>query len=283
MRPSSMSTEPSLLYQDDVLVVVNKPSGLPVHRGWASDRVTLMTWVRRALGGHMAPVHRLDRATSGVMVLCSSAEAVTRVQAQFTTGAVVKNYLALTRGITPEAGLIDHGLRKSKLHERRPACTSIRRLGTFERYSLVEARPHTGRQHQVRRHLKHLSHPLIGDTRYGKGEHNRRFRAEFGLERLALHANRLSLRHPSSGQPLTFHAVLPDDLRLPFEKLELALAAHEACHGEAWAPGPTDLPVLCRDPEPSGRGPNGAPEEQADAASYTGEPNGALAEPGRVD
>lgn len=242
---------PRVLHRDEVLVVLDKPSGLVVHRGWATDRVTLMSWVKQHLGIRLDPVHRLDRATSGVIVLCADPTAVQRVQAQFETGTVVKNYLALTRGITPESGLIDHALRKSKLHERRPAQTSIRRLGTWERYSLVEARPHTGRQHQVRRHLKHLSHPLIGDTRYGKGEHNRRFRAEFGLSRLALHASRLSLRHPRSDEPMTFHAELPEELRLLFARLQLDAVAQQACLGDAWAPGPTDLPVLCRDPEPT--------------------------------
>jgi tRNA pseudouridine65 synthase len=250
-----VTTEPRVLYEDDVLVVLDKPSGLVVHRGWATDRVTVMSWVRRLFGRNVDPVHRLDRATSGVLVLCRDSALLTRVQAQFEAGTVVKNYLALTRGITPERGLIDHGLRKSKEHERRAAKTSIRRLGTWERYSLVEARPHTGRQHQIRRHLKHISHPLLGDTRYGKGEHNRRFRSEFDLMRLCLHASRLSLTHPRSGQALTFSAELPGDLRAPFARLGLDRIAADACDGETWAPGPTDLPVLCRDEDEALSGP----------------------------
>jgi tRNA pseudouridine65 synthase len=242
---------PTVLYQDELLVVVDKPSGLASHRGWAADRSSVVSWARRSLGKQVVPVHRLDRATSGVMLLCRRPEVVPALQAQFSSGGVVKNYLALTRGICPEVGLIDHGLRKSRLHERRPAQTAVRRLCSVERYSLVEARPFTGRQHQVRRHLKHLSHPIIGDTRYGKGEHNRRFRTEFGLHRLALHASRLEIEHPSTGQRQSFVAALPPDLEHPLDRFGVGTAATLACTGPVWAPGPTDLPVLCRDPEPA--------------------------------
>ena len=86
-----------------------------------------------------------------------------------------------------------------------PAVTEFRRLAVFERYALVEARPRTGRRHQIRRHFKHLSHPLIGDVRYGKGEHNRLFRERFGLHRLALHALELAFDHPETGEPLEDH------------------------------------------------------------------------------
>jgi tRNA pseudouridine65 synthase len=238
---------PTVLYQDDQVLVVNKPAGLLVHRGWANDRHTLMTWSRRTFGPDARPVHRLDRATSGALLLCFGAEATALLQAQFGAGTIVKNYLTFTRGITPEKGLIDHGLRKSKLHERRPATTAIRRLGEFERYSLLEARPFSGRQHQIRKHLKHISHPVIGDTRYGKGEHNRKFRAEFSLHRLCLHASRLCFVHPRTSLAHTVCAPLPDDLAAPFERLGLLAAALDATTGSVWAPGPTDLPVLCRD------------------------------------
>jgi tRNA pseudouridine65 synthase len=221
-----------------------------VHRGWANDRHTLMTWAKRTFGREARPVHRLDRATSGVLLLCFDAAVTALLQAQFQQGTVVKNYLALTRGISPTLGLVDHGLRKSKLHERRPAQTAIRRLGEYERYSLVEARPYTGRQHQIRRHLKHVAHPVIGDTRYGKGEHNRKFRSELSLMRLCLHASRLRFVHPTTGEVCTVCATLPADLAQPFERMGLLEAALRATTGPVWEPGPTDLPVLCRDTEP---------------------------------
>lgn len=249
---------PTILYQHDLLLVVNKPAGLLLHRGPANDRHTLMSWAKRTFGREARPVHRLDRATSGALLLCFDPETTAALQAQFTNGTVVKNYLTFTRGIAPEQGLVDHGLRKSKLHPRRPAQTAIRRLGQFERYSLVEARPYTGRQHQIRRHLKHVSHPVIGDTRYGKGEHNRKFRAEFALHRLCLHASRLRFQHPTTAQWVTVCATLPDDLALPFGRMGLLEKALEATREPAWAPEPTDLPVLCRD------------EPTADLATSTG-------------
>src|SRR5690606_32901100 len=175
-----------LLWRDEHLVVVNKPSGLAVHQGWAREPHTVVSVLRDQLGEHWSPIHRLDRATSGALLLAREPETIRRVQSQFDAGTVVKNYVALVRGKTPECGLIDHAIAKSKEHDKREARTAFRRVGTFERYSVVLAQPLTGRLHQIRRHLKFISHPLIGDTRYGKGEHNRLFRERFGLHRLAL-------------------------------------------------------------------------------------------------
>lgn len=233
-----------LIHRDDHVVVVNKPSGIAVHRGWASDRVTLLDLVRDAVGQYVYPAHRLDRATSGLIVFTLSTELVTHMQAAFASGSVVKNYLALTRGVVPELGLVVHGLRKSKQHERRPAQTAVRRLGTFERYSLVEARPFTGRLHQIRRHLKHIAHPLLGDTRYGKGEHNRRFRAEFDLHRLALHASKLQFPHPVTQEVLELRARVPTDLSETLQRIGLYERAEQAVLGPIWQPDAAALPSL---------------------------------------
>ncbi|HEY0783640.1 MAG TPA: pseudouridine synthase, partial [Thermoanaerobaculia bacterium] len=162
-----------ILYQDDALVVVDKPSGLVVHRGWGQDRVVAMTLVREALGRHVFPVHRLDRGTSGALVFALSPEIARLLQQRFEAGLVEKRYLALVRGVPPETGVIDHPIPREPDGPRVPAVTEFHRLATFERYALLEVVPKTGRLHQIRRHLKHLSHPLIGDVRYGKGEHNR--------------------------------------------------------------------------------------------------------------
>lgn len=210
-----------ILFRDPHLVAVDKPPGLAVHRGWSQDRQVAMTLVRDTVGQWVYPIHRLDRATSGVLLFALEPEGVTKVQAQFQDGTVEKLYLALVRGITPEAGTIDHPVPRTKNGPRVDAVTDFRRLGTFERYSLVEARPRTGRLHQIRRHFKHLSHPLIGDVRYGKGEHNRLFRERFGLHRLALHASQLAFTHPFSGEPVILRAPLPADLAGPFEAMGL--------------------------------------------------------------
>ncbi len=213
-----------LIYRDESLVAVCKPSGLAVHRGWANDPRYAMTEVRDRLGRWVYPVHRLDRATSGVLVFALDRETARRLQEQFQDGRVVKRYLALVRGIPPESGVIDHPVKRSlRGVERVPAVTEYRRLGTFERYALVEARPLTGRLHQIRRHFKHLSHPLVGDVRYGKGPINRHFRERFGLHRLALHAREMRLPHPSDGRPLCWLAEIPEDLAGPLRVMELPL------------------------------------------------------------
>lgn len=212
-----------LLYSDDRLIAVAKPSGLPVHRGAARERIVALTLARDRMGRHVYPVHRLDRATSGVLLFALDPEAARRLQEQFEAGAVRKRYLALVRGITPPEGVIDHPIPRDEDGPRVPAVTAYRRLGTFERYSLVEAAPRTGRRHQIRRHLKHVSHPLIGDVRYGKGEHNRLFRERFGLCRLALHALEIAFAHPEDGRPLCIAAPVPEDLAGPLRAMGLGL------------------------------------------------------------
>src|ERR1700688_1286738 len=219
MKPSATL---SVLYQDDDLLVVDKPSGLVVHRGWARDGQVVMTLPRTLAGRHVHPVHRLDRGTSGVLVLALTAAAAGALGEAFESGRVQKRYLALVRGIAPEAGIVDHPIPRAPGGPRVPAITRYRRLATFERYSWLEAFPETGRLHQVRRHLKHISHPVIGDVRYGKGEHNRLFRTRFGLYRLALHAAEVHFEHPPGGAPPSFEAPLPADLAGPLAAMGLA-------------------------------------------------------------
>ncbi|MEM6794758.1 MAG: pseudouridine synthase [Acidobacteriota bacterium] len=213
-----------VLHLDEHLVAVAKPSGLAVHRGWARDEVVAMTLVRDRLGRRVLPLHRLDRATSGVLLFAFEGETVARWQAQLAAGEVDKRYWALVRGVPPESGVIDHPVpRKSRKSggERAPAVTDFRRLAVAGRYALVEARPRTGRLHQIRRHMKHRSWPLIGDVNYGKGEHNRLFRERYGLHRLALHALEVRLEHPRTGERLRLRAPLPDDLAEPLRALRL--------------------------------------------------------------
>lgn len=208
-----------ILYRDASLIAINKPSGMLTHPGWARAERTALTEARSLAGKWVYPAHRLDRATSGVLLFALDSQTASRVGRQFADGMVRKTYLALVRGIPPDAGVIDHAIPRKEGGERVQAITAFRRLATFERYALVEARPETGRLHQVRRHLKHISHPIIGDTTYGKGSHNRIFRQRFALCRLALHALRLELDHPDDGTPLVLEARIPDDLAVPFEKL----------------------------------------------------------------
>lgn len=212
-----------VLLHDESLIVLNKPSGLLVHRGWANDHITALSVARGLAGRHVYPVHRLDRGASGVLVFALSPEAARAAQLQLQAQLWHKEYLALVRGITPSTGHIDYPLAAEKHKPKKDAVTSFERVGVFERYSLLRVRPQTGRLHQIRRHLRHISHPLIGDVRYGKAEHNRVFRQRFDLCRLCLHATRLRLVHPTSGRGLQIDAPLPSDLALPLARMGFEL------------------------------------------------------------
>ncbi|MBL9101108.1 MAG: pseudouridylate synthase [Myxococcales bacterium] len=210
----------TILHRDDALVAVDKPAGLAVHRGWADDEDVLLQRVRDAVGAWVYPVHRLDRGASGVILFALSSAHAAALQAQWTAGAVSKKYLAIVRGAPPDAAVIDHPIPRSEDGPRVPAVTAIRTLHRAGRYAVVAAAPRTGRLHQIRRHLKHISCPLIGDVRYGKGEHNRLFRERHDLHRLALHARVLRLAHPTTGEPLIVSAPVPDDLARAFAGLD---------------------------------------------------------------
>jgi tRNA pseudouridine65 synthase len=218
-----------LLYVDDDVVVAAKPSGLSVHRGWDADDDVAMFRVRDALGARVHPVHRLDRGTSGALVFARTAEAAAALGRAFAEGRVDKRYLALVRGAPPETVVVDHPVPETEGGARVPAVTRMRLVArsTVERCSLVEARPETGRFHQIRRHLKHLSHPIVGDVNYGKGDLNRLFRARYGLHRLALHAHWLAFDHPATGRRLVVRAPLPADFAAALAALGLPIAVDD--------------------------------------------------------
>jgi len=201
-----------VLLLDAEVVAVDKPAGLIVHRGWADDEVAMLQLVRDTVGAHVYPAHRLDRGASGVLLFARSPAVARALQEQWSAGAVAKRYVAIVRGAPPDAAVIDHPIPRSEDGPRVPAVTAIRTLHRGGRYAVVAAAPRTGRLHQIRRHLKHISCPLIGDVRYGKGEHNRLFRERHDLHRLALHARSLRLLHPVSGAPLVIAAPIPADL-----------------------------------------------------------------------
>ncbi|AKT38932.1 pseudouridine synthase [Chondromyces crocatus] len=208
-----------VLVRTDRYVAVDKPSGLAVHRGDCRDRVTALDLVRDDMGCWVYPVHRIDRGTSGVVLFALDPESAASLQACFNASTVEKRYLALVRGCPPDEGVIDHPVPKSEGGPRVPAVTDFRRLAAVERCALVEARPRTGRFHQIRRHLKHIGHPLIGDANYGKGALNRAYRDDVGLARLALHASALSFPDPWTGERVRAVAEIPDDLAAPLVRL----------------------------------------------------------------
>lgn len=213
-----------ILFSDDILVAVNKPSGLLVHRtALANDRDTVMTRLRDALGRWVYPLHRLDRGTSGVLLFALDPETAAAMAAQFAERAMEKRYLTVVRGYAPETGRIDSPLAEEERGMPVDAITEFSRLATIElpipigryptaRYSLLEVTPFTGRTHQIRRHMAHIRHPVVGDIVHGEGRHNRLFRERFDLHRLLLHARSLAFAHPRSGEHLELAAPLPDEL-----------------------------------------------------------------------
>ena len=215
------------IYRDPWLLAVHKHAGLLVHRSPIDRHETefALQYARAMNGGrHVYPVHRLDRPTSGLLLFALDAGTASVLGKALMAGEVRKTYLAMVRGWTPEQGFIDHPLRDETddrgqkiagdaLAPEREARTRYRRLATAEipvqiegypssRYSLVALYPETGRRHQLRRHMKHISHPIIGDAYHGRGRHNRYFAERFGQGRLMLAAVGLSLRHPVTLQAL---------------------------------------------------------------------------------
>lgn len=222
----------SLLYLDERLVALDKPAGLlSTPSTEAPDRVTCLSLVRDHLGHRVYPIHRLDRATSGVLLFGRTPEAAGEEALRFREHRVRKAYLALVRGWVDDEGEIDYPVEGAREGVRVEALTRYRRLGRVEvatpvgryataRYSLVEASPVTGRRHQIRRHFKHLRHPLLGDPDYGDTHHNRFFRDRFGFRRLMLHAWTLELPL-APGELLRIQAPVPAEMTRVFEDLGL--------------------------------------------------------------
>lgn len=208
-----VTPEIEIVHRDDSIVAVSKPGGLLCHRSAESrDRVFLLQEVRRRLGAHLYPVHRLDRAASGILVMGLSPEAARGLQQALASPDARKEYLVVVRGSTPERWESSRPLT-SDTGVVRPARTEFERIAEFSRLSLLRARLRTGRRHQIRRHLAHEAHQVLGDTTYGKGRINRFFRDEFGLPRLFLHASTLELRHPVTGRSIALRSPLAADLR----------------------------------------------------------------------
>ncbi len=234
-----------LLFLDADVVVANKPSGLLVHRGWDKDDDVVMFRVRDAIGEHVHPLHRLDRGTSGALVFARNRASAATLARAFEEGRVEKRYVALVRGVAPAWGVIDYAIPKGEGKTRVAAVTRFRLLAAspIERCSLVLAMPETGRLHQIRRHLRHIGHPLVGDVNYGSGAINRHYRARYGLHRLALHAEFVGFDHPVTGARVEVSAPLPNDLCAVLARLGLAESRVEPCVTAACsAPSPEGLP-----------------------------------------
>ena len=220
-----------ILYQDEVLVAVNKPAGMLVHRSWLDRHETqfVMQTLRDQIGQLVYPIHRLDRPTSGVLLFALNSEIANLLCLQFEQKQIEKQYLAVVRGYVTGHGEIDYPLKvqldkianKFSQPDKAPqsAVTFYEGLQTVEmpygvgryatsRYSLVRLIPQTGRKHQLRRHMKHIFHPILGDTQYGDLHQNRALMEHTGCARLLLHAEKLTFFHPLTQRPMTIQAGL---------------------------------------------------------------------------
>ncbi|MFQ1050728.1 tRNA pseudouridine(65) synthase TruC [Avibacterium paragallinarum] len=230
----------NILYQDEYLVAVNKPAGMLVHRSWLDRHETqfVMQTLRDQIGQHVFPIHRLDRPTSGVLLFALNGEIAKLLCEQFEQKQVGKSYLAVVRGYLKEQGRIDYPLKvqldkiadKFAQQDKAPqeAITDYEGLKTVEmpygvgryqtsRYSLVRLIPHTGRKHQLRRHLKHIFHPILGDTQYGDLHQNRALTEHTGVQRLMLHAKTLAFIHPITKSRLKITAPLDEQWQCLFD------------------------------------------------------------------
>lgn len=229
-----MLTTNDIIFQDESLVVICKPAGLLVHPSFIdrSETETAMKQLRDLTGRWVYPIHRLDKPTSGILVFAFSSDMARLLADSFAGREVVKTYLALVRGFTKESELIDYPLKdlwdkmtdfeKSRENPAKEAVTEYERLAVTElpvpvrphptaRYSLVRVTPHTGRNRQIRRHMKHIFHPIVGDHQHGDGFHNRMLAENFGCRRLMLHAFTIRFPHPVTGQLLDLKAAPPAD------------------------------------------------------------------------
>lgn len=232
-----------LLFKDDDLVIVHKPSGLFVHRTLLDRSASefALQMVRDQIGQRVFPVHRLDRATSGVLIFALSSDSARIMATHFQDNRVEKEYLALVRGIPPKHIALDYPLKEilddkadsmaRQDKEAQSAYTEFETLKACEfqikvdkfptsRYALVRARPQTGRKHQIRRHLRHLGHPIIGDSTYGAGKHNRFFAERFQFRRLMLACTEMSFPHPRTEQKIKVSAPLADDFQQMVEQIQ---------------------------------------------------------------
>lgn len=235
-----------ILYQDEHIVAVDKPSGLFVHRSYMDkDEIYFaLQLVRDQIGQYVYPLHRLDRPTSGVLLFGLSEDVARKMGEAFTNKTIRKSYYAITRGHLLGEDVVDYPLKErlDKIgdkyvdpnKEAQTAQTHYQSLNTATlnesvgkfntvRYSLIKLNPATGRRHQIRRHLAHLRHPIIGDINYGDNKQNPFFNQYFGFKRLMLHAYKLEFTHPITGELISIIADFDKQWKEVFKQLEWTL------------------------------------------------------------
>lgn len=232
-----------IIYQDDYFVAVNKPAGMLVHRSWLDKHETqfVMQTLRDQIGQHVFPLHRLDRPTSGVLIFALSSEVASQVMPMFANHEMEKTYHAIVRGWIEESGRLDYALKveldkiadkhANQDKEAQEAITDYWPIAKVEvphstgkfpttRYCLMEMKPLTGRKHQLRRHMAHLRHPIVGDTTHGDGKHNKLFRDVYDSHRLLLHALSLEFVHPFTNEKLLIKASVDETWQALYQEFD---------------------------------------------------------------
>ena len=223
-----------IIYEDDWIIAINKPSGLLVHRSSIATNTDIyaLQLLRNQVGFHVFPIHRLDRKTSGILLFAKDKNFVQSFQEALSSDQSTKTYLAIVRGFFPQEITVDYDLTNDK-GKVQHALTRFNKISQTEldlpfgkfstsRYSLVEAYPKTGRMHQIRKHLNHLRHPIIGDRPHGCNKQNKLFLEKWNLTKMLLHAKGLQMQHPYLEQEIYLKAMLPQHFNQMLETLKLS-------------------------------------------------------------
>jgi len=214
-----------IIYHDEHLIAINKPHGLLVHKSWIASDVKefAIQILRDQIGQRVTPVHRLDRKTSGVLLFALTDEANKAMNLQFEGNKVQKTYHALVRGYTLDEERIDYPLRKEN-GNMQEAVTNYKTLDRVEvpvplgkhetqRYSLIEVKPETGRMHQIRKHMDHVRHPIIGDRQHGCNKQNKLFKEQWEMTTMLLHASQLVFEHPVTQKTICIEANIQEEFK----------------------------------------------------------------------
>jgi tRNA pseudouridine65 synthase len=225
--------EIEVVFEDESLIVVNKPNNLLVHASYYARNIkepSMVDHLGAQVNAKLYPVHRLDYKTSGCIVLAKSSEIAAQLQKQFENQTIKKTYIALLRGYVNEEGLIETPVKNAETGKYKEAKTYYGKIESVEvdiavqpydksRYSLVEFRPETGRMHQLRIHANKISHPIIGDHKYGNRHHNKMFAEELGVDLMFLHAYQLGVLHPNMNEFIHFQSYPSAAWNLALQKL----------------------------------------------------------------
>ena len=212
-----------IIFQDEFLIAVNKPHGMLVHRSPIANDVEISSIqiLEEQLGQKVWPAHRLDRKTSGVLVFSLDEQTNSLMNQQFMNKEVDKTYYAIVRGFTNEKITIDYPLTRDdgKVQDAITHFTTLKHTEvevpfgkhSTSRYSLIQLKPETGRMHQIRKHMAHILHPIIGDRPHGCNKQNKLFKEKWNMTSMMLHASELSFTHPHSKEHISLNAEFSDE------------------------------------------------------------------------